>query len=151
MIGSAQAWLEFELKWEQKAVVRRFLWWSDAARLQPNESSALLCCFAAFLHEGEHVCFLVCRDLVFHDVACNVWAVVITAALDAPPCTHFNLAFPCWAIVREILAKSFIPCFTLCYRKVLILCCILYLVSVSVLGLSLLLVSAVSFSFVPHV
>ncbi len=85
--------MEFELGWEWKALVGRFLWWSDAARPQPNESIALCCCFEAFLHEGEHVCFLVCRDLVFRDVACDALAVVVAAALDLPPCAHLDLAF----------------------------------------------------------
>jgi hypothetical protein len=129
----------------------RFLWWSDSARPQPDESNALLCCFAAFLHEGEHVCFLVCGDLVFRDVACNALVVVVAVPLDVSPCAYFDFAFPCWEIMRELFAKSFLPCFALCYRKVLILGCILYLVSVSDFALSLLLASAVSFSFVPCV
>jgi hypothetical protein len=78
-------------------------------------------------------------------------AVVMAVALDVPSCAHFDFAFPCWAIVRELFAKSFLPFFALCYRKVIILCCVCCLVSVSVFALLLLLVSAVSFSFVPHV
>ncbi len=81
-------------------------WWSDAARPWPNESIALLCCFTEFLCECEHECLLVCRDLVFCDMACDALAVVIAVAFDVPPCTHFDLAFPCWAIVRELLAKT---------------------------------------------
>jgi hypothetical protein len=91
MGGRACAWLEFKLKWEWKALVRRFLWLSDAARPQPNELIVLLCCFATFLHEGEHICFLVCGELVFCDVACNVQAVVVAVTLDEPPCAHLIL------------------------------------------------------------
>jgi hypothetical protein len=119
--GRAQAWLKFKLKREQKALVERFLWWFDAARLQPNKSSALLCCFAAFLHEGEHMCFLVYGDLGIRDLTCNALAVVIAVALDVPPCAHLDLALPGWAIMRELFAKSFLPCFALYYHKVLIL------------------------------
>ncbi len=122
MGGRAQAWLEFKLKWEQKALVRRFLWWSNTPRPQPDESIAHICCFAAFLHGGEHVCFLVCGDLVSCDVACDTRAVVIAVTLYVPPCAHFDHAYPGWVIVRKLFPKHFLPCFALCYNKVLILC-----------------------------
>ncbi len=53
--------------------------------------------------------------------------------------------------MRELFAKSFLPCTAFCYREVLILCCVLYLVFVPILTLLLLFVSAVSFSFVPRI
>ncbi len=98
-----------------------------ATRPWPNESIALLCCFAAFLYEGEHICSLVCRDLVFPDVACDMRVAVVAVALNVLPCTHFDLTFPGWAIVRKLFAKKFLPCFALCFHKVFILCWVLYL------------------------
>jgi hypothetical protein len=123
-------------------------WWLDTARPKPERSVAPLRCFAAFLHEGEHVCFLIGWDLVLEDVACDSCAVVIAVAIDVPPHAHFHLSFPARPVLWELFAERVLPGFASCHCRILVLCQILDEVAVVFLALTLLLVAAVSFSFV---
>ncbi len=81
----------------------------------------------------------------------NAHAVVEAVAFDISSRAHFDLAFLGWTILRELFAISFLPCFTCCYCKILILGCVPDNVAISVFALTLHPVSAVSFWFVSSV
>ncbi len=104
----------------------------------------------AFLHKGEEACFLVGWDLVISDVACDSCAVVVTVALDVPPCAHFHLSFPARPVLWELFAESVLPGFACRQCKICVLCQILYKVAIAVLALMLLLVATISFAFVSY-
>ena len=99
--------LRIETKGEPN--VGRLWWGSDAARPQPAKSIALFCCLAALQHEGEKVCFLVCRDLFLRNVADSSCAVVKAIAFYVPPRAHFHFPVPGRPVMGEMLAKSLLP------------------------------------------
>jgi hypothetical protein len=142
--GDAQTY--FKPKRERN--VRRFFWWSNDAGPQPKLSVACLRCFTAFLHKGEDACFLVGRDLVLGNMACDSCAVVIAVALDVPPCTHFYFSFPVRPVLWELFTENVLPGFACCQLKIFVLCQILDKVAVSVLATMFFLVAAISFAFI---
>jgi hypothetical protein len=142
--GGTRTCFEPEREWN----VGRFFWWSDAAGPRPELSVAHLCCFAAFLHNGEEACFLIGWDLVLGDVAYDSCAVVIAAALDVPPCAHCHLSFPARPVMWELFAECVLPGFACCQCKVIVLCQIFDKVAVAILTFTLLLIPTAAFSFI---